>query len=106
MSEHWSPKTVAGLNDYEIEVVKLAGEFVWQTHEYTDELLLILSGQMTIQFRDGEVVLASGQLVVVPRGVEHRPVASEEVHAVLIEPWGTVNTGDSGGPLTATLETI
>ncbi|MFI7026240.1 cupin domain-containing protein [Micromonospora sp. NPDC049900] len=100
-SEHWSPKVVARLNDYEIKVVKVRGEFVWHTHEDTDELFLVVSGELTIQLRDGDVVLRPGQLFVVPRGVEHCPVADGEVHAVLIEPAGVVNTGDAGGALTA-----
>jgi mannose-6-phosphate isomerase-like protein (cupin superfamily) len=106
VTQHWAPKTVADLNDHDIKVVKLAGEFVWHAHEHADELFLVLAGQMTIQFRDGEVLVGPGQIVVVPRGVEHRPVADEEVHAVLIEPRGTVNTGDAGGPLTATPEAL
>jgi mannose-6-phosphate isomerase-like protein (cupin superfamily) len=105
-SEHWSPKAVAQLNDYEIKVVKIKGEFVWHTHEHTDELFLVVSGRLTIQLRDRDVVLEPGQLFVVPRGVEHCPVAEDEVHAVLIEPTGTVNTGDAGGPLTAAVESI
>ena len=106
-SEHWSPKTVAQLNDYEIKIVKIQGEFVWHSHQDTDELFLILSGQLTIQLRDRDVVLGPGQLFVVPRGVEHCPMAHEgEVHAVLIEPMGTANTGDTGGPLAAIRETI
>lgn len=100
-SEHWSPKVVARLNDYEVKVVKLDGEFVWHTHDDTDELFLVLSGVLTIQLRAGDVVLHPGQLYVVPRAVEHCPVAEGEVHAVLIEPAGVVNTGDAGGPLTA-----
>jgi mannose-6-phosphate isomerase-like protein (cupin superfamily) len=100
-AEHWSPKVVARLNDYEVKVVKLQGEFVWHTHEDTDELFLVLAGELTIRLRDGDVVLRPGQLYVVPRGVEHCPVAEGEVHAVLIEPAGVVNTGDAGGPLTA-----
>lgn len=100
-SEPWSPKVVARLNDYEIKVVKLAGEFVWHAHHDTDELFLVLAGTLTIRLRDGDVRLAPGQLFVVPRGVEHCPVADGEVHAVLIEPTGVVNTGDAGGPLTA-----
>lgn len=101
VDEHWSPKVVARLNDYEIKVVKLQGEFVWHTHEETDELFLVVSGELTIQLRDGDVVLRPGQLYVVPRGVEHCPRALGEVHAVLIEPAGVVNTGDVGCPLTA-----
>lgn len=100
-SEQWSPKVVARLNDYEIKVVKLQGEFVWHTHDDTDELFLVLDGELTIQLRDGDVTLRPGQLFVVPRGVEHCPIAAGEVRAVLIEPAGVVNTGDAGGPLTA-----
>ena len=100
-SEHWSPKGVARLNDYEVKVVKVEGEFVWHTHEDTDELFLIIDGELTIQLRDGDVVLRPGQLYVVPRGVEHCPSADGEVHAVLVEPTGVVNTGDAGGPMTA-----
>ncbi|WP_448619611.1 cupin domain-containing protein [Geodermatophilus sp. URMC 65] len=100
-SEHWSPKVVARLNDYEVKVVKVEGEFVWHTHEDTDELFLVIDGELTIQLRDGDVVLRPGQLYVVPRGVEHCPSADGEVHAVLVEPTGVVNTGDAGGPMTA-----
>jgi mannose-6-phosphate isomerase-like protein (cupin superfamily) len=101
-SELWSPKVVARLNDYEIKVVKLQGEFVWHTHDDTDELFLVLGGQLTIQMRDGDVRLGPGQLYVVPCGVEHCPIAEGEVAAMLIEPAGVVNTGDAGGELTAT----
>ena len=101
VSQHWSPKVVARLNDYEIKVVKVQGEFVWHTHDETDELFLVLDGELTIQLRDGDVTLRPGQLYVVPRGVEHCPIAAGEVHAMLIEPVGVVNTGDAGGPLTA-----
>ncbi len=100
-SEHWSPKVVARLNDYEIKVVKVQGEFVWHTHEDTDELFLVVAGELTIQLRAGDVRLGPGQLFVVPRGVEHCPVADGEVHALLIEPTCVVNTGDAGGALTA-----
>jgi mannose-6-phosphate isomerase-like protein (cupin superfamily) len=100
-TEQWSPKVVARLNDYEIKIVRIQGEFVWHTHEDTDELFLVLAGELTIRLRDGDVVLSAGEMYVVPRGVEHRPVASDEVQAVLIEPTGVVNTGDAGGPLTA-----
>lgn len=100
-SEHWAPKVVARLNDYEIKLVKVQGEFVWHSHEDTDELFLVLDGTFTIQLRDGNVELGPGQLYVVPRGVEHCPVAHGEVQAMLIEPVGVVNTGDAGGALTA-----
>ncbi|MCW2592595.1 MAG: cupin [Mycobacterium sp.] len=101
VSEHWSPKVVARLNDYEIKVVKLQGEFVWHAHDDTDELFLVVSGELRIQLRDGDVMLRPGQLFVVPRGIEHCPIADGEVHAVLIEPAGVINTGDASGSLTA-----
>ncbi len=101
VSEHWSPKVVARLNDYEIKVVKVRGEFVWHSHEDTDELFLVTGGKLTIQMRDGNVVLGAGQLFVVPRGVEHCPVTDGEVQAILVEPSGVVNTGNAGGALTA-----
>jgi mannose-6-phosphate isomerase-like protein (cupin superfamily) len=100
-SEHWAPKVVARLNDYEIKVVKLQGEFVWHSHDDTDELFLVLDGTLVLQLRDGDVALGPGQLFVVPRGVEHCPIADGEVRAVLIEPAGVINTGGAGGPLTA-----
>ena len=94
-TDQWSPKVVARLNDYEIKLVKLQGEFVWHRHEETDELFLVISGELTIQMRDGDVALGPGQLFVVPRGVEHCPIAAGEVRAMLIEPAGVVNTGDA-----------
>jgi mannose-6-phosphate isomerase-like protein (cupin superfamily) len=100
-TEQWSPKVVARLNDYEIKIVRIQGEFVWHAHDDTDELFLVLAGELTIRLRDGDVVLSAGEMYVVPRGVEHCPVATDEVQAVLIEPTGVVNTGDTGGPLTA-----
>lgn len=104
IAEHWSPKVVARLNDYEIKLVKLQGEFVWHTHEETDELFLVIAGDLTIQLRDGNVQLHAGQMFVVPRGVEHCPITVGEVHAMLIEPAGTVNTGSAGGERTATFD--
>jgi mannose-6-phosphate isomerase-like protein (cupin superfamily) len=105
-SEHWSPKLVARLNDYEVKLVKIKGEFVWHTHEDTDELFLVIDGELTIQLRDRDVTLGPGQLFVVPRGVEHCPRAEGEVSALLLEPAGVVNTGDAGGELTAVVEEI
>ncbi|MGO4601711.1 cupin domain-containing protein [Terrabacter sp. 2YAF2] len=105
-AEPWSPKLVARVNDYEIKLVRLEGEFVWHTHEDTDELFLVVEGQLTIQLRDRDVVLGPGQLFVVPRGVEHCPRADHEVKALLLEPAGVVNTGDAGGDLTAVVEAI
>jgi len=89
------------LNDYEIKLVRLQGEFVWHTHADTDELFLVLDGTLTIQLRDGDVTLLAGEMYVVPRGVEHCPRTDGEVRAMLIEPIGVVNTGDAGGELTA-----
>jgi mannose-6-phosphate isomerase-like protein (cupin superfamily) len=103
-TDHWSPKVVARMNDYEVKVVKVQGEFTWHTHEDTDELFLVIAGQLRIQLRDGDVDLGPGQLYVVPRGVEHCPIADEETHAVLIEPVGVVNTGESGGEQTASYD--
>lgn len=100
-SDPWSPKAIARLNDYEVKLAKLNGEFVWHTHEDTDELFLVIEGQLTIQLRDGDVTLGPGQLFVVPRGVEHCPITDGEVSTLLIEPAGVVNTGDAGGTLTA-----
>src|SRR5262245_1481880 len=93
-SEHWSPKIVAELNGQQVKVVKLQGEFVWHHHEKEDELFLVLEGRLRMQFRGREVVLGPGELIVVPRGVEHRPCADSEVHVLLFEPASTLNTGD------------
>jgi mannose-6-phosphate isomerase-like protein (cupin superfamily) len=100
--DHWSPRKIADINDYEVKLVKVAGEFVWHTHDDTDELFLVLSGQLTIQLRDQDVILGPGELFVVPRGAEHCPRADAETAALLLEPKGVVNTGYAGGELTAT----
>ena len=92
--EHWSPKLLGRVNETDIKVVKLQGEFVWHHHEVEDELFLVLKGRLLMQFRDREEWIEAGEFIVVPRGVEHRPVAPEEVHLMLIEPRGTVNTGN------------
>lgn len=92
--ERWSPRIVAELNGQHVKLAKLEGEFVWHSHAEEDELFLVLEGQLTIELRDGAVVLGPGQMAVIPRGVEHRPVADAEVHVMLFEPVGTVNTGD------------
>jgi len=96
----FQPGIVGTLNDYKLAVVKVDGEFVWHTHDDTDDFFLVLSGRLTIQLRDRDVVLEEGELFVVPRGVEHCPLAEEETHVLLIEPRGTVNTGDAGGDKT------
>ncbi|TDT38948.1 cupin domain [Streptomyces sp. BK208] len=105
-SELWSQKRVAVVNDYEVKVAKLKGEFVWHTHEDTDELFLVIAGRLRIQLRDADVVLEPGELFVVPRGVEHCPVADEETAILLFEPKGTINTGDAGGPMTKAAEVL
>lgn len=93
-AEHWSPKIVSSFNGNDVMVVKALGEFAWHSHPDTDDFFLVLKGHLVIHLRDGEVQLGPGDLYVVPRGVEHRPVAHEEVHLLLIEPAGTPNTGD------------
>ena len=93
-SEHWQPRIVGELNGQHVKVVKLQGEFVWHHHESEAELFLVLKGTMTIQLRDRDVVLREGEFFIVPRGVEHRPVAEEEAHILLFEPAGTLNTGN------------
>jgi mannose-6-phosphate isomerase-like protein (cupin superfamily) len=100
-SDLWSPKVVAELNDYQVKLVKLQGEFVWHQHDHTDELFLCLSGQLRIDLRDSTITLNEGELFVVPKGVEHKPNASEECHVMIIEPRGVINTGDAGSDLTA-----
>ena len=92
--EHWSPRIIAQMNDYHFKVAKIEGEFVWHDHPETDEVFIILKGQLEIQFRDGYVMLNEGEMFVVPKGLEHRPVAEQECHILLVEPAGTVNTGD------------
>ena len=102
LSGPYEPGIVGYLNDYKLQIVKVEGPFVWHKHEETDDFFLVLRGRMTIQLRDrDDVELEAGELFVVPRGVEHRPVADEEAEVLLIEPRGTPNTGDAGGELTA-----
>lgn len=98
--DHWSPRIVACLNDTEFKLVKFQGEFVWHSHMNTDEAFIVLEGAMTIRFRDGSVDLQKGEMLVVPRNVEHKPCADNECSALVIESAGTVNTGDAGGNLT------
>ena len=93
-ADHWQPRTVAEFNGHDVMVVKAQGEFVWHKHDETDDFFLVLRGELAIELRDGSVTLRPGQLFIVPKGVEHRPVAKEEVHLLLIEPAGTPNTGD------------
>jgi mannose-6-phosphate isomerase-like protein (cupin superfamily) len=93
-TEQWSPKIIGSYNENDLMVVKVKGEFVWHSHPDTDDFFMVLKGKLTIKLRDGEVVLNPGEVYVVPRGVEHCPVAEEECHLMLIEPRGTPNTGD------------
>ena len=95
-SEHFKPRTVGQFNGHDLMVVKVKGPFVWHRHEETDDFFLVLKGRIRIELRDGSVGLGPGELFVVPKGVEHRPVADEEAHILLIEPTGTPNTGDAG----------
>ncbi|MEX2144003.1 MAG: cupin domain-containing protein [Anaerolineales bacterium] len=100
-SERWSPRVIAELNDYQFKLAKIEGDFVWHSHPETDEAFIILDGRLVIEFRDGSVELKPGELIVVPKGVEHKPYTNEECSLLLIEPRGTLNTGDAGGELTA-----
>jgi mannose-6-phosphate isomerase-like protein (cupin superfamily) len=100
-SDHWSPKIIAQMNDYHFKLVKFQGEFVWHSHADTDEVFIVLDGEMSIEFRDGKVKLRTGELFVVPKRMEHRPSAEKDCKIMLVEPAGTINTGDAGGVLTA-----
>jgi len=93
-ADYWNPKIVGDLNDSHIKVAKLKGEFVWHHHQHEDELFLVIKGRLVIRLRDGEITLGPGEFVVIPRGVDHLPVAEEEVQVVLIEPKATLNTGN------------
>ena len=93
-SEQWSPRIIAQMNDYHFKIVKVQGEFVWHDHPETDEVFMVLKGRLEIQFRDGRVILREGEMFIVPKGLEHRPVAEQECHILLVEPAGTINTGD------------
>ena len=100
-TDRWSPKIVARLNDYHFKLVKVQGDFVWHRHAETDEVFIVLDGDVRIDFRDGSVSLKAGEMFVVPRGVEHKPYAENECHMMLVEPAGTINTGDTRSELTA-----
>ncbi len=99
--DYWRPRVIAEMNDYQIKLVKIQGEFAWHAHDDTDELFLVLSGAMKIMFRDGVMDLSAGEMCVVPKGVEHKPLAPQACHVLLVEPRGVVNTGDSSSELTA-----
>ncbi len=101
LSELWSPRVIAEMNDYQFKLAKIKGSFVWHDHNDTDEVFLVLAGAMSIEFRDGVAHLSEGEMYVVPKGTEHRPYAEEECHVLLVEPRGVVNTGETGGELRA-----
>lgn len=105
-SEHWSPKTIGRLNNYALKVVKVQGEFVWHQHDDTDEVFLVLDGELTIDLPDTTVVLGPRETLTVPRGMQHRPCAQRETTILLIEPADVVNTGEAGGDLTATAQAL
>ena len=100
-TEHWSPRVIAEMNDYQFKLVKVEGEFVWHDHPDTDEVFIVIEGCLNIEFRDGVVTLESGEMFVIPKGIEHKPMATSECKIMIVEPKGVVNTGDSGSELTA-----
>ena len=100
-SDHWSPKIIAQMNDYHFKLVKFRGDFIWHSHPDTDEVFISLDGKMSIEFRDGKVELHTGELFVVPKGMEHKPYAERECKIMLVEPAGTINTGNTNGDKTA-----
>lgn len=99
--EQWTPKIIAQMNDYNFKLVKMQGDFVWHSHAETDEVFIVLDGGMEVHFRDGKVSLSGGEMLVVPKGVEHKPYAAGQCSVLLVEPAGTVNTGEAGGEMTA-----
>jgi mannose-6-phosphate isomerase-like protein (cupin superfamily) len=100
-TEHWKPRVVAEMNEYQFKIVKLKGDFVWHEHKDTDETFIVMDGDLRIDFRDGAVHVSGGEMFVVPKGVEHKPFAEEEVKLLLIEPRGVLNTGEEAGERTA-----
>ena len=100
-SEHWKPRIIAQMNNYHFKIVKVQGEFVWHYHDDTDEVFIVLDGDMSIAFREGSVALKAGEMYVVPKGVEHKPFAEKECKVLLVEPAGTINTGSTESEMTA-----
>ncbi len=100
-NQQWSPRVIAEMNDYQFKLAKVQGEFAWHNHPDTDEVFIVIEGALDIEFRDGRVTLAAGEMFVVPKGVEHKPMAEQECRIMLVEPRGTVNTGDTRNDLTA-----
>ena len=99
-SEHWSPKVIAEMNDYQFKLAKVKGEFIWHEHKETDEVFIVIDGRMQIEFREEIIELETGDMYVVPKGVEHKPYAEEECNIMLVEPRGVVNTGDKTNDMT------
>jgi len=100
-SKYWSPRIIAEMNDYQFKLVKIKGEFIWHEHKDTDEVFIVIEGNMSIEFRDGIVDLSEGEMYVVPKGVTHKTYAENECKVMLVEPTGVINTGEAGGDLTA-----
>jgi mannose-6-phosphate isomerase-like protein (cupin superfamily) len=105
-TDHWSPKIIAQMNDYLFKLAKIQGDFIWHSHPETDEAFIVLEGSLVIDFRDARIELNKGEMCVVPRGIEHKPSAERECHLLVIEPAGTVNTGNIGGERTVEAEWI
>ena len=99
-SDFWAPRVIAEMNDYQFKLVKVEGEFVWHTHDDTDETFIVLDGELIIEFRDKTITLKKGEMIVVPKGAEHKPSAQQECQIMIIEPKGVINTGDTIGHLT------
>ena len=100
-SDLWSPRVIAEMNDYQFKLAKVKGEFVWHSHEETDETFIVLDGELLIEFRDKKIKLNKGELYIVPKGIEHKPYAENECHIMLIEPKGIINTGEKSTKLTS-----
>lgn len=99
-TEHWSPKVIAELNDYQFKLVKIEGQFTWHEHNKTDEVFIVIEGSMGIEFKDRTVALKKGEMIVIKKGEQHKPFAFKECKVLIVEPRGVINTGDSGGDLT------
>lgn len=100
-SEHWTPKVIAEMNDYQFKLARVQNDFIWHSHADTDEVFIVIEGILNIEFKDGKVSLEAGEMFVIPRGVEHKPSADSECKIMLVEPKGVVNTGETPGELTA-----
>ena len=100
-SDYWTPRVIAEMNDYQFKLVKVKGGFIWHTHDDTDETFIVLDGELIIEFRDKTITLKKGEMIVIPKGVEHKPAAREECQIMIVEPKGVMNTGDADDQLTA-----